>query len=318
MLKVFRSVPIQLGEFSVIPESEIAPNVQILRVGKFIHPEYGEFSISQTDLQNMVRNFQEKVRGTDIAIDFAHESEKEAAGWIQAIFLNEDQTELWGTVKWTPIGRQALVDREYRYLSADFTYNYLHNEDLKEYGPTLFGAGLTNRPFVKNMAPVIELTEGKGKKMDEKDKLIAELKKQIEELKAGGGKMEVELADMKKQLDDYVCAAKKSAAEKKMSEMKADFDLLLTEGKACEAQREHFMSGDAIAYAKAAQPVKLSEVGSAAPAKAEITKENVQEEISKLAKKLAEEKKIGLAEAIGQVLHANKDLNEKYIESTKL
>ena len=32
----------------------------------------------------------------------------------------------------------------------EFTFNYKDNEELKDHGPTLLGAALTNRPVIKN------------------------------------------------------------------------------------------------------------------------------------------------------------------------
>ena len=71
------------------------------------------------------------------------------------IYLSENGEELWATVDWTEGGEKSVRRKEYRYLSADFQFNYTDNETLQEYGPTLFGAGLTNRPVVKGMAPTI-------------------------------------------------------------------------------------------------------------------------------------------------------------------
>lgn len=321
MQKTFRFPGIKLGEFSVLPESEISSTVQILRTGSFFHPEYGNLIITDSQLEQMINNFSEKVRGVDLAIDYSHEAEKEAAGWIEELYLQDSQDgkkELWARVKWTPTGKQNLIDRKYRYLSADFTFNYIHNESLKEFGPTLFGAGLTNRPVIKDMAPVIELSEGEAK-MDEKDKMIEALKAQVADLMKQKEGYDAEMGAMKAKLGEYEVAAKKSdedkvAAEAKLAEMKKteEFNTLLSEGKACEAQRTHFMSGDAMAYAKAAQPVKLSEVGSNQKP-VEKSSDDIEDRILTEAKKLCESnKKLDLDLAIRKVLSENSELKKLY------
>lgn len=326
MTKHFRFPAIQLGEQEWVATAEISPKVQILRAGTFNHPEYGTFEIKKEHIESMVRNFESKVRKIDLAIDFAHESDKIAAGWVESLFLDESSgvAELWATVKWTPPGKQSLIDRQYRYLSADFTFNYQDNETLQEYGPTLFGAGLTNRPVVKAMAPVIELSERKEiNKMDEKDKMIEQLKAQIAELLKAKEGYETEMGAMKAKMGDYetqMGAAKmeKEAVEKALAEkVKGDkFNALMSEGKTCEAQRDAFMKDDFENFAKLAQPVKLNETGNKTgecQKTTPSTSDEAYEEIMKLAAaRVSENKSLILADAVSQVLEENRDLAKTY------
>lgn len=324
-MRTFRCPPILLGEFDFVPTAEIPPKVQVLRAGTFTHPEYGTFEIKRSDLEKMVQNFSENVRKIDIAIDFGHAAEKEAAGWIKELFLQEGEggvPELWATVLWTPNGKQSLVDRQYRYLSADFSFSYKDNETLKEYGPTLFGAGLTNRPVVKAMAPVIELSEGKGNpEMDEKDQMIEQLKAQIAELLKAKEGYEAEMGEMKKKLGEYEAGSKKAEEEKVAAEvalaekLKGDeFNKLMSEGKACEAQRDAFMKDDLKTFTKLAMPLHLAAVGHGqVPAEGTKTPEQAEEEILKLAEeKQKADGKLRLSDALSQVLFERKDLAKLY------
>lgn len=143
-------------------DSPVADQVQLFRVGTFTHADYGTFDITASELKKMAENFKSNVRGIDLAIDYKHDSEDIAAGWIKDLFLSQDETELWATVDWTPNGKKVLSEKEFRYLSPEFTYDYQDNESLKTFGPTLLGAGLTNRPTIKQMEPVVELSEIKG------------------------------------------------------------------------------------------------------------------------------------------------------------
>lgn len=106
--------------------------------------------------------------------------------------------------------------------------------------------------------------------MDEKDKKIAELMAQIEELKKAKGAADegAMMADMKKQLEEsqakcaeYEAASKKAAEEKALAEKTAKFELLLSEKKVVPAQKEAFMSGDVMKFSELAQPIKLDESG---------------------------------------------------------
>lgn len=335
-------------------DSPAESDVQLLRTGTFYHEKYGEIKITPTVLSEMVGNWQSRVRKIDLAIDYKHESEDIAAGWIKKVFLGEDKNSLWATVSWTPRGRKVLSDKEFRYLSADFAFNYQDNETLQKYGPTLFGAGLTNRPVIKSMEPAVELTEvthqeGKEKMKDEKPGLeskVAKLEEQMAELqKAKPAEEKVEPKDAKapkaaevdsdsllqaiKDLGDRVAALEKGEegeddmAEKEkaqMAEKKKTFDVLLSEGKACEAQRKPYMSGDMVKFAELSKGVKLSSVGhgnGAVDETEEAAASNAQDQVMKLAEKKMEEKKAKtIGEAIRLVFSEKPELQKEYEKET--
>lgn len=200
----------------VIKLNDIAGNpvvptrIQVLRTGTFSDPRYGTFDITPEQLQSMKANFDNKVRGVDIAVDYSHESDMEAAGWIEEVSLEEHQgqTQLWATVKWTEKARISLSDKEYRYVSADFMFDYVDNETDKHYGPCLLGAGLTNRPVIKEMNPIIELQEGKGKKMSKDSSKVPPGKGDTED-DANDSDMEKTVAELK----EKVSALEKQASE---------------------------------------------------------------------------------------------------------
>jgi hypothetical protein len=345
MIKHFRSAPIQLGEFAAVPESEINTKIQILRVGTFHHPEYGVFNIRKEHLLAMQKNFDAKVRGVDVAIDYAHESHKEAAAWVKAIHISDDGNSLWAEVSWTPRGKETLIKREYRYLSADFTFDYQDNESLEKFGPVLFGAGLTNRPVVKNMAPAIELSEGKGLKMKTEEELAAEkaAEKAAEEKKAAEDKAaaeklalppappaapaeedekEKEIVALKAQLEEmkakcaaYEIEAGKSKAAAELAERNSAFNKLMSEGKVVEAQRQAFMDNDAVKLAELSQPVNLGSQGNGAPPPA-ATGSDPSAEVIKLAEQILVKKEAKtLSEAISKALHENPELAKRVKET---
>lgn len=143
----------------------VPKRIQLFRTGTFkkLMPDGKtiSFSITKRHLEEMVENFVNKVRGTDIAVDFAHKSDEEAAAWFTDLQIEESskETQLWADVEWTPDGHAAVGGKKFRYLSPDFVFGWTDNETGKKYGATLFGAGLTNRPVIKHMAPTVELTE---------------------------------------------------------------------------------------------------------------------------------------------------------------
>jgi phage I-like protein len=337
-------VKLSLAEGITPEEKTILKDMQILKTGKFFDPRYKWFEITEKMLSEMVANFNKQIRGIVPALDYAHESEGIAAGWIKSLEIRKEngQAELWGKVELTPKAQKTLSDKEFGYISADFDDNYQCNETGTKHGSVLLGAALTNRPVIKGMDAVIQLSENESQKlsvmegdsMDQKEmekkladaekmlgdykKLMEdagvasmeELMKKIAEMKSAQkpaetvemGEMKKELAETKKQLVEF----QKKAQD---AEKEAEFTKLLSEGKAVAAQREAFIAGDMKKFVELSQPMKLSEQGHSASGGD--TGADVEEEILKQAKKLSEEKKLSMGKAIAEVLLTNKALAEK-------
>lgn len=326
-LEFSRSAPLKLSEKS---ENDI---IQVLRCGKFYH-DGREIVIEESDLQSMVKNFSEKVRGIDLMIDFSHNSEGEAAGWIKELKLSDDKNELFATVDWTPAGQKALKDKAFRYISADFSFAYKDNETKKDFGPTLFGAGLTNRPVVKSMKPVVlsesnnfksevEMDEKMGhdknyaleeeKKMQEEEPksledMVAELKAQLELKDEELLKLKAEHDALRRENEERVRAMEE---EKALSEKNKKFDAKLSEGLVVEAQRQAFIDDDMEKFISLQAEIKLSESGSTQEPKIEKI-EDVEDHVIKLSEELASKENISMDKAISRVLLENPKLNDKY------
>lgn len=134
-------------------------SVTITRTGSFHDPRYGKFEITRTLLAEMVKNFEARTYGQDIHIDVAHRPSDGSAGTIVRLWVDGDR--LMAEVEWTPYGRQAITERGYQYLSADYAENWIDNERRQAHGAVLFGAALTIRPVIKRLDP-IQLSEPTG------------------------------------------------------------------------------------------------------------------------------------------------------------
>lgn len=270
--------------------NELPTQVQFLRTGSFNHPRYGAFTITSTTLQEMKMNFDNKVRGIDMSLDYYHNSDQEASGWVTGLELKENDTELWGEVKWTPKAAQMLSDREIRYFSPDFAFNWVDPETKSSYNNVLFGGGLTNRPFIKEMQAIVAHEKTGDIIMTELEKLQAKVKElegqnlKLSEAQVAAqaqlaaapapskvSELEAKIAELQKELEaekakSGVALADKVKAEEaaKLAEKTNDFNILLSEGKACAAQKDAFIKGDMSAFAKLAQPVNLKANGSGA------------------------------------------------------
>ncbi len=306
--------------------------IQLLRTGKWQHPSYGPLVVTLDTLQAFKKNFDERVLGIDINVDYAHNSDKEAACWIRELAIHDDG-KLFARVDWTKAGAAKVAEKEYRYTSADFDFDYRDPETGKKFGPVLKGAGLTNRPFVKGMAPTINLSEfTEEKEMNELEKALAQVKTLSEEnsaLKANqqklddalAGKSPEELVAKIQELEAKIAelTGKVSAGEKEkaLAEKTGKFDKMLSEGKVVEAQRAAFLADDTVKFAELAVSVKLADQGSGKEPgdveKDETT--DVEEKIHKLAETLVKDGKAkNIAEAQSIVLKdpANSALREEY------
>lgn len=146
-------------------------NLEVMRIGKWEHPLYGNLKISESDIDGFIKSFDDKVRGVDIAIDLEHgETDKKgaAAGWIKSLTKSKDNKSLMAFIEWTDLGKEVIEKEEYKYFSPEFKFNYTDTETGKTFKNVLLGGGLTNRPFIKNMQPVL-LSEDIINKLNNKD-----------------------------------------------------------------------------------------------------------------------------------------------------
>ena len=120
---------------------------------------YDDWHLDQASLAAI----QSGERGNDIVVDFAHKTifgagfDAPAAGWIKrsALSLIDDQTGdapsvsgLWAQVEWTPRGREAVANGDYRYLSPVLM------ADKQGQIIGLHSVALTNDPALSNLAAV--------------------------------------------------------------------------------------------------------------------------------------------------------------------
>lgn len=127
--------------------------VQIAKTGGFRDPRYGAFNITLSNFNLWISNFNAIHLGEGrlgLPIDVDHGPEKsgntEAAGWVKKLTIKND-SELWASVEWTPLGVELVQSKRYAYLSPSYLHDY-KDEQGKSHGTALVGVGLTNRPFL--------------------------------------------------------------------------------------------------------------------------------------------------------------------------
>jgi hypothetical protein len=132
--------------------SEATVPIEVCRDGAWQHPTYGEVTITPELRASFVANFQGNVRRVgDLPLDYDHERGP-APGWI--IGLRNEGPRLLADVRLTETGRAKLRAGEYRFFSPEWHPDWQDPETGRRHGPTLFGGGLTNRPFFRGMAAI--------------------------------------------------------------------------------------------------------------------------------------------------------------------
>jgi hypothetical protein len=321
--------------------------VQLMRTIKAEHGVYGAVKLDTKDLQAFKKNFDEKKRRVELAVDYSHMAHLEAAGWITNIELREQDTELWIQVDWTDEAKKKIQDKQYRYLSADFSMKYIDEETNEVIGQMLHGAGLTNRPFIRGMNPILSeindvelsneqickirgIIHGKDEQPNEKD-IVMNFKELLEAVKnlsneektqlseaigvapKSNDESDKQLSEANQKVKDLEEEKKKLSEEKEKLEQERKFDALLSEGKVVEAQREPFLANDMEKFASLKEDVNLSEAGSEGGEGAEDepkTPEDAANKLSEIADALVEKEGLEFSDAMSRAIHENEKLYE--------
>lgn len=167
-------------DFQAIRNSEGKPvsEIQLFKMGKFVHWSGETFTVDDSFINDMVSNFEamhaESKDQKIIPIDYNHSSleasaeDAKAAGWIVGLNVKDDG--LYAEVEWTSKAAEYIKNQEYRYISPEFAIDVTDEYGDSIDGAVLYAAGLTNRPFLKGMSSV-SLSVKKQSKKEEKVQL---------------------------------------------------------------------------------------------------------------------------------------------------
>lgn len=138
------------GNFEMTP-GNLPEWIELLPPGREIVGRDGRIFLN-ADPDGVVKSLQ--ALGVDLVVDVEHATELRApkgepapaAGWVSA-YEHRGSGAIWGKVTWTPRGREAVTNREYRYLSPVILYaratGIIHS---------LGSVALTNKPNLQNTA----------------------------------------------------------------------------------------------------------------------------------------------------------------------
>jgi phage I-like protein len=127
--------------------------IMAMPYGEYVHPTYGKLRLTAEKAQRMAQNIANKVRGTDLDIDYDHKAKDgRAAGWIRGAEVRNNG--LYVTVEWTKKAWRSIKAGEYKYFSPEYHDQWQHPQTQVVHKDVLFGGGITNRPFLKDILPI--------------------------------------------------------------------------------------------------------------------------------------------------------------------
>jgi hypothetical protein len=133
-------------------QNGVASNwVHALPVGSFKHPVYGTIDVTADRVKNFADGVNSKVRGIDLSINYVHNNNDIAAGWVKKAEARSDG--VWLFVEWTNDATKEIKDKKWRYFSSEFEDEWEDPQGVK-HKDVMFGGALTNRPFMKNLVPI--------------------------------------------------------------------------------------------------------------------------------------------------------------------
>jgi hypothetical protein len=224
--------------------------------------------------------------------------------------------------------------------------NYKDNETGIEHGVTLNGAGLTNRPFVKGMNPILSeisaMIDKSPEKIDDIQRILSngskkgneimnydEIKKALVSVQLSDDQKNevarlINVEDKSAKLSEEIQVLKttvsakdqeiqKLSDENKNMKKEAEFSVLLSEGKAVPAQKAAYLSGDMAEFVKLSVAVNLSAkgTGNGDQGNEPKTAEEAEAKVIVLAEKKREaDKNLTLEQSIGLVLSENPALKK--------
>ena len=198
----------------------------VIPKGQFQHPQYGKLNFDDAYIDELIRNFNDKVLGNTAPFVDQDHDERGAAGWFIRLFKAAEG--LIGEIEWTEIGVDLISKKIYRYFSP-WMSTYTDPETKKIYKNVFRGGALTNVPFLKMLPEItlsgkkVEVVEIKLNELQEDNAMLDKLKKLF------GIEDEKELSeeDALKKIEEMVKASEKVAdVEKQLGEKDTEIETL--------------------------------------------------------------------------------------------
>ena len=129
--------------------------IQIMRTGHWDHPIYGEVEVTKKTIRDIKRNFDENKRGIELCVDENHDPDHKALGWFRELRVEKGGEALFAVIELNNAGAQSLTRGDYRYFSPELVFKKVDEESGDVIENMLLGGAFTNRPFFKDMVPLM-------------------------------------------------------------------------------------------------------------------------------------------------------------------
>lgn len=152
---------------------------QIAPKGEHAHPESKTVQVmDDASMVEICNRFTEESKNPNfpgVRVDFDHfsystDKSSEAAGWVTELQNRDDG--LWGKVKWSTLGSQAIKGGVFKLLSPAVHAKEIAPGRVRPF--RLDSVGLTNNPNIKGMVPLSN-READAKTIEEKDNMTKTL-----------------------------------------------------------------------------------------------------------------------------------------------
>lgn len=243
---------IQLESAKLNKETKLLSGVRVLYYDgegtTYNHGYWGEFTLNDEVFTDFINNFNNKFWGTDLYLNLNHYG-GESFGWVQSIQKNpENPKELTLDIELTSEGMKLILEKAYRYFSAEFYIGQVKNEETGSVVNNVFtGIALTNDPFMQKAEIPKKLSKKTQGETMNKDELIKKLSTEhgvdVISLQSSVKSLETEKLELSTQLSTAITAKakvdaelvelKKESREKGVSDL---FDYALSNGKVTKAQ----------------------------------------------------------------------------------
>ena len=199
----------------------------LLPVGEFYDKRYGRISITRSEIQQMADNFG-KCPSYEVPVKIGHSDGAKSPGKVIGVNAKPEGLEI--TMLVDEETAQAINDKQYRYMSAEFDEDYHDKKTGDKVGAVLLGAALVNQPAHPYVAPLVLADDIPSHEAEaEKSKINSERKdenmSELEELKAQKAQLEAEMKTLREQSE---------ANAKKLSDIEALNKALLDEKERAE------------------------------------------------------------------------------------
>jgi hypothetical protein len=228
-------IVLKSGKFEGIGDEGTRFKKELIRVGKFTHPQFPseKFSITKALMQKWIDNFELfKERGGKIPVPLRHTDEPDRnAGWLESLSIEEDK--LFGILNITePEIAKKIENKTIQDVSVSIGKDF-QDENGKKYDEFLFHIALTTIPHIRGQEAFVKLEAGYENIEEDKssDDLTSKQKQTDTDVNKGGGKM-----DYLKLAQEKVKAGKQ--AELTLEESQALLSFEQSEKKRVEGELE--------------------------------------------------------------------------------